>query len=484
VWKEIIRPGTYWYIDQETQKPKRLVATPADIRHWHDNGNKMLSSGLSVPIPLEHDLDCRPMTAAERAAKQLLNNTGFTKKYAIRPGDRLFGLLDIENPDVYAKLPTTIKYTSPWINSFTDSENRTWNNVISHVALTSRPRITQQEPFGPAAAALSLAVDVTRLEGGTPVALPARGIVLSLAGLLDADITGKLSPHRPKSFAVWAGAKFAEEPPFEKKEKTPEKGDKPPEKKEGGKGEKIETEIEEGELDELTMIDVLRDLVCALWGVELPEDTTPEKLQDDLMRALMANLKGETTMPDETPQTPQAGAANNPGQQQKPPVVQESPQAMYMSLEKIAAITDPLQKEMAQMLFSMQQDAKKKSELLDSLTKGVLDAAKARRDQRISNLARRLPAMARDKILAQASAANAALSLGDGGVVIDPMSSTLDMLESAVMDLPSLLLDPQGIQAQAHPQEPGGPMSEERLKQVQAEFSNSTGFKFEDKKSA
>ena len=138
--KEIIRPGTYWYVDTATRQPRKLPVTVEDVKHYCEAGNAMLAAGLSVPVPLEHDPEAKTLTTAEKAASRLRNNTGWVNRYSMQ-GDRLYAMLDIQDMDVYSKLPRTIKYTSPWLNSFTDGNGRKWDNVISHVALTSRPRI-------------------------------------------------------------------------------------------------------------------------------------------------------------------------------------------------------------------------------------------------------------------------------------------------------------------------------------------------------
>ena len=64
VRKEIIRPGVYWYLDPQTGLPCRLLATPRLLQYWHDTGNEMLKAGLSIPVPVEHNLQGRRLGAA------------------------------------------------------------------------------------------------------------------------------------------------------------------------------------------------------------------------------------------------------------------------------------------------------------------------------------------------------------------------------------------------------------------------------------
>ena len=165
VEKEIIAPGQYWYTDESTGLPRKLEVTPELTKYWHEQGTKMLEYGLQVPVPYEHDFNAHPMTPKEK----LVNNAGEIKEYRLKDiydhqrghvKDVLFGVVDVQDPDVKHKIGHNIRWTSPWINSFTDGDGRHWNNVISHLALTTRPRITKQQPFESFTAALSMADDV------------------------------------------------------------------------------------------------------------------------------------------------------------------------------------------------------------------------------------------------------------------------------------------------------------------------------------
>jgi hypothetical protein len=218
VEKEVVRPGTYWYRDQDTGLPRKLVVTPELCKHWHDEGNKMVGFGLTVPVPYEHDFNAHPMTPKDK----LLNNAGEVKQYTLK-GDRLFSTVDVQDPDVRKKIGHSIRWTSPWINSFTDGQGREWKNVISHLALTTRPRIVEQEPFGSVAAALSMATEV-KLDA-TAIVAPATGaggFCLSRAGrLFLGKRTNRLRPRYPMAFSLWGGGiKLAgEDFPLAKKKK-------------------------------------------------------------------------------------------------------------------------------------------------------------------------------------------------------------------------------------------------------------------------
>ena len=209
--KEVIAPGNYWYLDQKTGVPRKLSVTSEHTKYWQQQGKSMLDTGLQVPVPYEHDFNVHPMSTREA----LLNNAGDVKEYRLKDfddpirgkvKDALFSVVEVKDRRAREKIKDgSIRWTSPWINTFTDGNGKTWNNVITHLALTTRPRITQQQPFGSVAAALSIAseihIDVARATG-----TPEGGLCLSRAGLL---LQG--APAYPLAFSLYTGVVFAEE---------------------------------------------------------------------------------------------------------------------------------------------------------------------------------------------------------------------------------------------------------------------------------
>lgn len=434
----------------------------------------MRSLGLSIPIPLEHQPEAKPLTKAERAAKNLLNNAGWIDRYVMQ-GDELFSLCDIDesaNPGILAKLPKTIRYTSPWLTSFTDGDGRKWEGVIGHLALTSRPRITRQQPFPDMVAALSLTKGT---EQADPKKVSDKGLFLSRAGLLLPDAKGVFQPFRPAAFSVWTGIKLADDIPPKKEDEPPPKkeDDKPPPKKDG--------EVKTGaEMPRDDLMEILCDAVDALWGVQLPEDTNDKSLKKNLLKALMAQIKGENGEGVDDMMTPEEKAAadkkaageKTPSAATKP-VVQESP-PLYMSLEQVNALPENL-RQFGQAFLSLQESQKVKDARIEALSKNTIAAATKTRDERVAKLARRLPPAARDKLLARAK--SVALSLGDDGVAVDPLADVLDLLEEGTKDIPALLVG--GGTMIVEQQQPGDfdgkSMSEERRKQVVEEFERNTG---------
>ncbi len=491
-WKEVIRADhPVWYTDEATGKPRVLEPTLEMIQHWHDSGKAMIASGLSIPVPLEHDKSVVAMSVADRNADRLRNNAGEVKDYAIRHGDRLYAQVDIQDEEIARKIPRTIKFASPYFNSFMDGAGKQWDGVITHLALTSRPRLHKQEPFQSIAAALSLAQPL-KVEG-TP-----KGVFLSPAGRLDRLPNNQgLVPHYPMAFSVLSGITLAEgfDGPPKKKEgegkKPPprEGGEKKPPTKEGGDKE---LPFEEGagaggegggldngmggedfmpEEPEMEMVDVLCEMASALWGIDLPEGTDEKNLLQRLLRAMMDKLKadkGNEVMPEEDEMADLENTATTPPPVQKPkpkPVVQEQP-PVFMSLEQVNALPEGDMKRMATAMLSMQAQT-------ESLKKNVFDSARQRRQVRIERLAKRVGREGyKEELLAEA--AGVQLSLGDDGAVVDPFDRTLSLLEKGLKDLPALVKRSTDVDEIDHPEE-AGRMSEERRKAVLAEFLQNTG---------
>lgn len=499
VEKEIIAPGNYWYSDQSTGLPRKLEVTPEMCRYWQEQGSKMLSSGLSIPVPYEHDFGAHPMTPKEK----LLNNAGEVKEYRLKDGDRLFGIVDVQDPDVKDKIGRSVRWTSPWITSFTDGNGNQWNNVIAHLALTTRPRITKQAPFESVAAALSLASEVKLDQQST---LPQGGLCLSRAGrLVKRQKDGKLRPQYPIAFSLFSGGiKFASDedteatgddggPPKKKSPPKSEGGDKPSGDKSssevskkpdfGGNGESESGEGDsENPMDDTSplgdshgdvrMEELLCDLLNAL-GVYMPENVGEAQFKRALYEAAMGKIrelaaKGQT-MPD---QTVNKGAQNAAGNTTSPagntspnPLIQQEQQPMYMSLEEIHKITDPTMRTIALSMYTenvkLRTEMEQSKKITDSLRDARLKEATAKRAQRIAMISKLSPSLKGDLEAMQAGA-GFALSMGDGGSVVDPMEQTLAMLEKGLAHIPTLLTTDRSALL-SHDQPTDGEMSEEAV---------------------
>ncbi len=519
VEKEIIAPGTYWYKDEKSEVPRKLVVTPELTSYWHDQGSKMLGFGLTVPVPYEHDFNAHPMTPKDK----LLNNAGEVKEYRLRDftdpkrgkvTNALFGVVDVQDPDAQRKIGHSIRWTSPWINSFTDGDGRKWNNVISHLALTTRPRITKQEPFSSIAAALSMASEVWHTHTGRPKlnedAAGKAGFCLSKAGLLYLDERKYLRPWYPVAFSMWGGIKLGDDdaPPKKKKgKKAPPKGPPTEIDDEGEEGEEDDEGLEglEG-LDELDpaggepppggppgapppggppgaappggppgadtpggpptpgapggmnkfadaagdvgMEELLCDLLAAL-GIHLPEATNEVQFKRALYEAAMMKIHELAAKGQAGAQPPPGGDPNNPKPPGAPgaapggnPILQQEQQPMYMSLDDINKIDNPTMKTIALSMYNenikLRAEMEGNAKVATSLRDAKLKEANATRATRVAMLSRVSPKVKTD-LEAMLALPAMALSLGDGGEVIDPLGPTLMVLEKGLADIPRLL---------------------------------------------
>lgn len=503
--KEVVGPGTYWYVDQKTGLPRKLVATPERIKHWHTKGNEMLSYGLPVPIPIEHDFDAHPMTPAD----QLLNNAGQVKEYRIKdaPDGRknvLFSVCDIVDTRALEKIPTgAIKWTSPWFSSFTDGSGRKWDDVIAHLALTTRPRITQQTPFQNIAAALSIASEGKSSDG----------YCLSRAGLLSLNKGGRFQPAYPVAFSMYSGISLSEDdmPPKKKEkkdEKKPAEGKKKPPESGGdgskapkigdGDGDESNTEVDDLEIDpeiggegginlepfsdpsgDVTMDELLADLLGAL-GIHVEKTNNEDQFKRSIYNAVMQKIH-ELTNDGKGAAGADTGAItdpNNPGAQQNPlvPQVKQEQQPMYMSLEDIAKLPEPT-RGVAMSMYNenakLREELEKTSKKTAGLEASKLAEAASARMTRVKLLGMRSPKVKAD-LDAMLSQQGMALSMGDGGVVNDPLSPMLTMLEKGLSDMPAMLTaERSALSVAPHPTD--DEMSEEMSDKLADAFARQMG---------
>ena len=500
VEEEVIAPGTYWYLDMETGAPRKLDVKPEDTRYWHDQGAKMLSSGLTVPVPCEHDFNAHPMTPKEK----LLNNAGWVKGYKLKDiddpvrgkiKDVLFSEVEVLDPEIIKKLPRTIRWTSPWFNSFTDGAGKRWDNVISHLALTTRPRIAQQQPFPSIAAALSLAQP--RQDGGKG------GYTLTRAGLL---LGGR--PAYPMAFSLVSGAALGPD------DLPPKKGKKPgaPAPKappEGEPEEPDEAALEEEEgaepepTDDLSggpgamtdplgdspgdvmMEEILCDLLQAL-GVPMPNESNENEFKRHLYEAAMSKIKELTSKgmgkeghdaPDQNKPPSQQPNASKPMPNPLIGQVQQEAQPMYMSVEEINQLPDPL-RGVALAMFNENQKIRAEMEAAKKVSDGLREAelkkAMRAREQRVAILKKLTPDAAAD-LDAMCAMESMVLSMDAAGNVVDPMANTLKIMEKAVGQLPTLLRTEQSALSISPQPTDESEMSDERSTAIADGFSRMMG---------
>ena len=469
VEKEIIGPAVHWYRDEATSLPRKLVVTPELTRYWYEQGNKMLGLGLTVPVPCEHDFNAHPMTPADK----LKSNAGWVKEYRLgtpkKDGTRaddnkLFGVVDVQDEALAKKLPTTIRWTSPWISSFTDGQGREWKNVISHLALTTRPRIINQAPFGSIAAALSLATE-TKLS----VSEAKDGLCLSKAGkLVIRKKDKKLRPQYPIAFSMFSGGiKLADD-----KDDMEELSDD---------GDDVSHEPPEfaDQNGDVSMEELLADLMAAL-GINVDRSGGEAQFKRALYSAVMTKIHELTNKGKGT------GSSNGQGNGTPPnPLIQQEQQPMYMSLEEINKIPDAPLKAIALSMYN--ENVKLRGELdanaktTASLRDAKLKEENAKRNTRVAYLSRLSPRVKAD-LEAMLALPAMALSMGDGGVVVDPMAQTLAVLEKGLADMPRLLTtDQSALSVQPQPTD-GDMLSAEASEKIADDLSRMMGCPPEQKK--
>ncbi len=523
--KEVIAPGDYWYIDQKTGVPRKLSVTSQHTKYWQEQGKSMLDTGLQVPVPYEHDFNVHPMSSKDA----LLNNAGDVKEYRLKDfddpirgkvKDALFSVVEVKDRRAREKIKDgSIRWTSPWINSFTDGNGKTWNNVITHLALTTRPRVTPQQPFGSVAAALSMASEA-RIDVAKATGVPEGGLCLSRAGLL---LQGM--PAYPLAFSIYSGAALADFPP--KKDKSKPKpggdmggGDKPPPPKDGGGDKPPMPGADGGEGDEtgadglpgtgddnmidmpplgdkagdVSMEEVLCDLLRAL-GVDCTHDGDEAQFKRNLYAAAMKKVHDLTSKGMGKEEDPKPGAINqgkppgSPGMggAQPNPLVQQEQQPMYMgdnmttpvalSLEDINKLPDPM-RGFALSMYAENQRIRAEAEVdrkkLNALNDSKLKEESLKRQQRIAMISRVSPKVKAD-LEAMMALPHMALSMGDGGTVVDPMHQTLAVLEKGLSDLPTLLkVESSALGVAAQPRD-GDELSQEEMDKAAESFSRSMG---------
>lgn len=157
---------------------------------------------------------------------------------------------------------------------------------------------------------------------------------------------------------------------------------------------------------------------------------------------------------------------------------------MYMSLEDINKLPDPM-KSVALAMYTENQklrvemDAAKK--VTDSLRDAKLKEATAARDARITILGKISP-RAKADLEAMRALPSMALSMGEGGSVVDPMEQTLAILEKGLADMPRLLTtETAALSVQAQPTD--GEMSEQAIDAMAEDFARRMGAPIEKKAS-
>ena len=127
---------------------------------------------------------------------------------------------------------------------------------------------------------------------------------------------------------------------------------------------------------------------------------------------------------------------------------------MYMSLENINKLPDPTRGVALAMYnenVKLRGEMEASKKITDSLRDAKLKEAAAARATRVMVLSRLSPRIKAD-LDAMLALPGMALSMGDSGAVVDPMATTLAVLEKGLTDMPRLLTtESAALHIQPHP---------------------------------
>lgn len=159
---------------------------------------------------------------------------------------------------------------------------------------------------------------------------------------------------------------------------------------------------------------------------------------------------------------------------------------MYMSLEDINKLPDPM-KGVALAMYNenVKTNAEMESykKIVASLRDAKLKDASAARSTRVGLLSRLSPKVKAD-LDAMLAMPTMALSMGDGGEVVDPMAQTLTILEKGLADMPRLLTtDSRQLSTESHPRD-DSEMTVERADEIADVIASKMGVPPAEKKKA
>jgi hypothetical protein len=144
---QILKPGTYCVGTNAKGEKVYCTFTPEHIRSYHERGNAMLAASWSVPVAWDHRSDAKPtqMSVDDLRSQRARGTAGHVERFVIE-GGRLWADVDIPD-EADAKAAKAVRFCSPEINAFTDGHGKDWGDVITHIALTPRPRNPDQPPI-------------------------------------------------------------------------------------------------------------------------------------------------------------------------------------------------------------------------------------------------------------------------------------------------------------------------------------------------
>jgi hypothetical protein len=141
---EVLRPRRVVIGRDEVGAPVFRTFTEADCRRYAERGNQMLNS-VAVPVCWGHRDDAKPVSLDAAKTDFARGTAGYVDRF-VMDGNRAFAEADIPD-EAEAKRAKNVRFASPEIEPFTDGTGRDWGEVVTHLALTPRPRQHDQEPI-------------------------------------------------------------------------------------------------------------------------------------------------------------------------------------------------------------------------------------------------------------------------------------------------------------------------------------------------
>lgn len=280
------RPGRY-RIGMSDGKPVFRDYKREDVARIAEGTKALLAAKRHVPLLLEH---AEPGSAEgsprDKKASEVKHGAGWLKDVAIGNDGAMQLVFDVPDADIAGKLKSgSIKFTSPEIRSeWVDGKGQKFNDFISHVALTHKPRNPDQ----------SAIEEVAATETAVQFSLDDYEGPIQMSDEYEGD----------------------------------EKPEEMPEAKPDGNPDMVQNGSEESQ-----QFDAIRSLLREIVGVDLPADATAESLVRDL-------LTGLKTLKAVRDQKKAEEEANKPNPDTSPEVVENSP--VQFSVDDVPTISNKL----------------------------------------------------------------------------------------------------------------------------------------------
>lgn len=138
--KKVLEPGTYHSPDGV------LVITKDRIKHWADSFKEMKNARINVPTPWGHQK--LGASYEDREYLESKFNAGFIEDLNVNDDGELIAVLDIPREEDANKVGTIVREVSPQIETkWKDGKGREWDDVITHLALVTKPVVPEQDNF-------------------------------------------------------------------------------------------------------------------------------------------------------------------------------------------------------------------------------------------------------------------------------------------------------------------------------------------------